>query len=194
LKVINAYWPSAGHPFLHGWIAQPAGDGVRFYVGVYGVDGPVTPHLQGLDGMFFVSKRHVVEKSPFDEATFDGFDGYDMDFSFAAHLAGFNVGTTAEIALIHASGGSFGAAWQRYAQRFDHKYRDRLSSTLPSPKWSFARMLVASRSDRARFPDRYTHFHDAAPARHIPAVRALTFARSLSQSPDCPRRQGVWGR
>ena len=126
---------------------------MRFYVGVFGVDGPVTPHLQGLDGMFFASKRHVVENSPFDETTFDGFDGYDMDFSFAAHLAGFNVGTTAEIALIHASGGSFGAAWQRYAQRFDHKYRDRLSPAQPSPKWSFARTLVASREAIVRdFP------------------------------------------
>ncbi len=143
--MISAYWPNAGHPFLHGWIAQPAEDGERFYVGVFGVDGLVTPHLQGLDGMFFVARRHVVEQSPFDEATFDGFDVYDMDFSFAAHLAGFNVGTTAEIALIHASGGNFGDAWQRYAQRFDHKYRDQLPRAQPPANWSFARRLVASR-------------------------------------------------
>jgi GT2 family glycosyltransferase len=152
-KVISAYWPNAGHPYLHGWITQPAGDGTGFYVGVFGVDGLVTPHLQALDGMFFAARRHVVEKSPFDEATFDGFDGYDMDFSFAAYLAGFNVGTTAEVALIHASGGDFGEAWQRYALRFDHKYRNHLPPARPPPKWSFGRALVSSREALVReFP------------------------------------------
>src|SRR5713226_954151 len=95
-------------------------------VGVFGVDGANSSHLQGLDGMFFVAKRCVVESVPFDEATFDGFHGYDVDFSFAAHLAGFRVGTTAEIAVIHASGGKFGDAWQRYAERFASKYRTRV--------------------------------------------------------------------
>ena len=152
-KVVSAYWPNAGHPFLHGWISQPADDGKRFYVGVFGVDGPVSQHLQGLDGMFFVAGRHVVEKTPFDEATFDGFDGYDIDFSFAAHLAGFKIGTTAEIALIHGSGGKFDDEWKRYAQRFDDKYRGRLPSSQPPPKWSFARTLVGSREAIVRdFP------------------------------------------
>lgn len=152
-KVISAFWPDAGHPFLHGWITQPADDGKHFYVGVFGVDGPLTQHLQGLDGMFFVARRHVVESAPFDAATFDGFDGYDIDFSFAAHLAGFNVGTTAEIALIHASGGNFGEAWQRYAQRFEDKYHDRLPAAPPAPNWSFSRRLVDSREAIVReFP------------------------------------------
>src|ERR1700682_5475383 len=26
-KVLSGYWPAAGHPFLHGWLAQPAPDG-----------------------------------------------------------------------------------------------------------------------------------------------------------------------
>lgn len=34
--------------------------------------------------MFFVAKRAVVESVPFDEDTFDGFHGYDLDFSLAA--------------------------------------------------------------------------------------------------------------
>ena len=44
----------------------------------------MTAGLQGLDGMFFVAKRAVVESVPFDEDTFDGFHGYDLDFSLAA--------------------------------------------------------------------------------------------------------------
>jgi GT2 family glycosyltransferase len=148
-KVLSGYWPAAGHPFLHGWLAQPAPVGQdgsqRFYVGVFGVDGALTAGLQGLDGMFFVARRAVVEAVPFDEHTFDGFHGYDLDFSFAAHLAGFSVGTSAEIAVIHSSGGSFGEAWQRYANRFAEKHRDRLPHEVFPAKWSFARTLVESR-------------------------------------------------
>ncbi len=152
-KVLSGYWPAAGHPFLHGWIAQPAPDGQPgvepaargFLIGVFGVDGPVTAGVQGLDGMFFGARRAVIESIPFDEQTFDGFHGYDLDFSFAAHLAGFSVGTSAEIALIHASGGKFGDAWQRYANRFAEKYRSRLPAEVFPAKWSFARTRVESR-------------------------------------------------
>jgi GT2 family glycosyltransferase len=138
-------------------MAQPAPGGQRgeqrFYVGVFGVDGPLTAGLQGLDGMFFVAKRAVVEAVPFDEETFDGFHGYDLDFSFAAHLAGFSVGTSAEIAVIHASGGTFGEDWKRYANRFAEKHRDRLPAEAFPAKWSFARMPVASKDAIVReFP------------------------------------------
>ena len=136
---------------LSGYCGQPGEQ--RFYVGVFGVDGPLTAGLQGLDGMFFVAKRAVVEAVPFDEETFDGFHGYDLDFSFAAHLAGFSVGTSAEIALIHASGGTFGEDWQRYANRFAEKHRDRLPAEAFPAKWSFARMPVASKEAIVReFP------------------------------------------
>jgi hypothetical protein len=152
-KVLSGYWPAAGHPFLHGWLAQPSPDGQRFYVGVFGVDGPLTAGLQGLDGMFFVAKRAVVETVRFDEETFDGFHGYDLDFSFAAYLAGFSVGTSADIAVIHASGGAFGDAWQRYANRFAEKHHDRLPAEVFPAKWSFARMLVESKDAIVReFP------------------------------------------
>ena len=152
-KVMSGYWPAAGHPFLHGWLAQPAPGGHCFYVGVFGVDGPLTKGIQGLDGMFFVAKRAVAEEVPFDEDTFDGFHGYDLDFSFAAHLAGFSVGTSAEIAVIHASGGTFGEEWQRYANRFAEKHRDRFPADAFRAKWSFARMLVESKDAIVRdFP------------------------------------------
>ena len=95
--------------------------------------------------MFFVAKRAVVESVRFDEVTFDGFHGYDLDFSFAAHLAGFSVGVSAEIAVIHGSGGTFGDAWRRYANRFVEKHRDRLPTEVFPAQWSFARRLVESR-------------------------------------------------
>ena len=52
---------------------------------IYGVDGAVSPGLQALDGMFFAARRDVLARCAFDEATFDGFHGYDIDFSFRAY-------------------------------------------------------------------------------------------------------------
>jgi hypothetical protein len=150
-KLVTAFWPQAGHPYLHGWITQPVSRTGQFAVSIFGISAPVQAGLQALDGVFFAAKRIVVERIGFDAATFDGFHGYDLDFSFAAHRAGFKVGTTAEVALIHASIGSFGETWRVYARRFAAKYG--LPGDLPQPKWSFARVLVDSKGAITRdFP------------------------------------------
>ncbi|MEO8675858.1 MAG: glycosyltransferase [Casimicrobiaceae bacterium] len=149
-KLVWAFWPAAGHPHLHGWIAHPTAEGNGCEVSVYGVDGPVTTGLQALDGVFFAAKREVVERVPFDEATFDGFHGYDVDFTFATHLAGFRVGTTAEIALVHASSGHFGPEWERYAVKLDVKYAERLTGNHEIGNWASVRRVLASRHAIAR--------------------------------------------
>lgn len=149
-KVLWAFWPAAGQPFLRGWITHPAVDGRRYEVAVFGVDGPVATGLQGLDGMFLATTRAVWSRSPFDEATFDGFHGYDIDFTYAAYRAGFRIGTSAEIAVLHASGGSFGPEWLHYAERFDAKYAGELTGTREIGNWSSVRRLLASKTDVAR--------------------------------------------
>lgn len=152
-KVVDAFWPAAGHPWLHGWMSAPEAAGGGYYVHVYGVDGAVTRGLQALDGMFLAARRAVLDAVAFDEATFDGFHVYDVDFSFAAHLAGFRVGTTAEIALIHESVGDFRTTWRDYGDRFAAKYRDRLPGAGATERWSLARVLVPSKDDIVRgFP------------------------------------------
>jgi GT2 family glycosyltransferase len=144
-KVLWALWPAAGHPHLRGWITHPSAGTKPYEVAVFGVDAAVSTDLQALDGMFFAAKRAVWARVPFDEVTFDGFHGYDIDFTYAAHLAGFHVGTTAEIAVLHASSGSFGPEWHRYAARFDAKYRDRLTGTREEGNWSSVRRLLESK-------------------------------------------------
>ena len=150
-RVVDAYWPRAGAPYLHGWMASPGPDG--YTVNVYGVDALVTPALEALDGMFFAAKPEVLERVRFDEATFDGFHGYDIDFTFRAHEAGFRVGTSAAVALIHASAGGFGAEWARYAERFAAKHRAALAGRVAARSWPMAAIKVATREDVARsFP------------------------------------------
>jgi len=150
-RLVDAYWPRAGAPHLHGWMAAPGSDG--YTVNVYAVDDAVTPGLEALDGVFFAAKRGVLDAVRFDEATFDGFHGYDVDFTFRAHATGFRVGTCAGIALIHASAGTFGAEWARYAERFAAKHRAALAGRAASRTWPLAAIKVASKEEVARsFP------------------------------------------
>ncbi len=152
-KLVEAFWPAAGHPWLHGWMSMLNRDGPGYYVHVYGVDAPVTDGLEAIDGMFFAVRRPVLATMAFDAAAFDGFHGYDVDFSYAASRAGFRVGTTAEIAVIHASGGIYGPEWERYRQRFAAKHRATLSAASPDRPWSLARVLVPTKEDIVgRFP------------------------------------------
>jgi GT2 family glycosyltransferase len=152
-KLVNAFWPAAGHPWLHGWVSVPNTSGPGYIVHIYGVDGTISTGLQALDGMFFAVRREVLAAHPFDEATFDGFHGYDVDFTFGASGAGYRVGTTAEIALIHASTGVYPPAWNVYRDRFAAKYRARLPADSAIKPWSFARILVPEREDIVRqFP------------------------------------------
>lgn len=152
-KLVSAFWPAAGHPWLHGWVSLPNRDGPGYYVHVYGVDAAITHGLEAIDGMFFAVRRPVLAKVAFDASTFDGFHGYDVDFAYAASRAGFRVGTTAEIAVIHASQGNYGPQWERYRERFDAKYRGVLAATVPARPWSLARVLVGTKEDIVRrFP------------------------------------------
>jgi hypothetical protein len=151
-RVVDAYWPRAGHPYLHGWVTMP-GPGSECTVNVYGIDGPVTAGLQGLDGLFLAAKAEVLARIPFDEVAFDGFHGYDLDFSFRAHRAGFRVGTSAELAMIHASRGAFDANWRRYAERFAARHRDALAPPTGARSWAVGVFRVPSKEEvLRRFP------------------------------------------
>jgi len=152
-RLVDAFWPAAGHPWLHGWVSMPRSDGHGYYVHIYGVDAPISAGLDAVDGMFFAVRRAVLASIAFDEETFDGFHCYDVDFCYAARRAGFRVGTSAEIAVIHASGGSYAAEWERYRARFSEKYRGVLPSTPAAHPWSLARVPVATKDDIVRrFP------------------------------------------
>ena len=66
-----------------------------------------------------------------DQETFDGWHGYDADFSFRAHLAGFRLGVACDIAISHASVGHVGQDWMKYAERFSQKHKAVLPTYRP---------------------------------------------------------------
>ena len=67
-------------------------------------------------------RREVWDAVRFDEATFDGFHGYDIDFTYRAHLAGYRLAVSMNLLLIHFSAGGYDLQWQISNLKFLHKF------------------------------------------------------------------------
>jgi GT2 family glycosyltransferase len=125
-RLVTGKWESAGDPYAFVLISAPVPDSVG-YVTVLRGGGPlVVPGIQALDGVFMAMRRKVALSIPFDEALFDHFHLYDLDFSFRAYQAGFVLAVCRDIVLIHQSIGKFDAVWNDYRRRFEDKHRAHL--------------------------------------------------------------------
>lgn len=111
----------SGHPNLRGWITHHAPIDVAWSVDVLDPRG-VAGDIASLDGVLLAARREVFAAVPFDAETFDGFHLYDVDWSYRASRAGFRLGITGELLVVHASRGVYDVAWQRYAERFCAKH------------------------------------------------------------------------
>lgn len=133
----SGHWQEAGWPHLHGMVCRPLppneGQGVN--VCIFGTSAPLIPNIQAIDGCFFAARRELCAQLPFDAATFDGFHLYDLDFSYAAHLAGHRVAVSTAIVVAHDSAGNYDREWQRHAQRFVDKYQQTLPSVPLRPRY-----------------------------------------------------------
>jgi GT2 family glycosyltransferase len=125
--VMHGSWISAGQPYVQGHVIHIDPDNREYIVNVYGAGATVVPDIQALDGLFMAMRRQVAETLKFDEAAFDGFHLYDMDFSYSAYLSGYRLAVCNDISIIHASTGNFGSSWEAYQQRFLEKFRARIT-------------------------------------------------------------------
>ena len=121
-RLVNADWGHAGLPYVHGQIIHkpPGSEGYRYFVA--GLQAPVVENIRALDGVFIGMHRNVWETVRFDEATFDGFHGYDIDFTYRAHLAGYRLAVTMDLLLIHFSTGGYDLKWQAGNLKFLRKF------------------------------------------------------------------------
>ena len=138
-------WASAGPPYIFGQIAQIHPQG-GFVVRIFGIPGRSVGQIHAIDGLFFAARRSVVENVRFDGQTFDGFHLYDLDFSYAAHLAGFRLGIVNDIPILHASWGPHDQIWTHYAVRFEAKYANRLQVNKRRP-FTFAWVHVRTKQE-----------------------------------------------
>ena len=81
----------------------------------------------------------------FDAVTFDGWHGYDTDFTFRCYLAGYRLAVCLDIRLIHFSQGTVDAAWLHYSKRFQEKHAAHLSPD--AAQWLEVRKRVGTREE-----------------------------------------------
>ncbi len=120
--LVDADWGHAGLPTVHGQILhRPRGQQDYLYF-CAGLQAPVVKNIQALDGAFIGMRREVWEAVRFDEATFDGFHLYDIDFTYRAHLAGYRLAVPMDLPLIHFSTGGYDLKWQVSNLKFLRKF------------------------------------------------------------------------
>ena len=152
---------SACWPYMHGLVAHHYPDDFREKdkAGKYRVmvldtlAEDASGLMQALDGMFIAARREVVERCSFDEERFDGFHLYDLDFTFSAYLAGFDVAVFRDITMVHytyASAPGYLDEFDRYRLRFEEKYRKEFSLATPDGR-RFVPALFDTKDEAGRF-------------------------------------------
>ena len=147
----------AGHPYLRGWIAHQAGPAAPLQAGMLHPD-PCAGNVAVLDGVLLAARRAVFQDVPFDERTFDGFHGYDVDWSARAAERRYRLCAAGDLAVVHASRGRYDATWQVYAERFCSKHAIEASEPAPPPYYE---TTLADPGQVARFFDLMIDLHAA---------------------------------
>lgn len=146
-RLTSAGWIGAGPPHIAGQVVNVAAGGSSYVVCIYGAHLRIAPGMQALDGCLFAAKKSACEAIPFDAQTFDAFHLYDLDFTFRAHLAGLRLAVCCDWHVIHASPGSFGAAWKAQAERFEKKHAGALAPRPRKGRYQFQFAEVFSKQD-----------------------------------------------
>ncbi|HET9337886.1 MAG TPA: glycosyltransferase [Casimicrobiaceae bacterium] len=126
-KLVSMNWMDAGAEYLYGAMTGPLPGG-GLSTGFFGGATREVDGIVALEGILVVARRDAAMALGWDAETFDGWHGYDTDFSFRAHLAGWRVGVVLDLAIIHASGGTYDASYIRAMARFAAKHAGRLAN------------------------------------------------------------------
>jgi Glycosyltransferase like family/Tetratricopeptide repeat len=148
-QLAGTSWIAAGWPRLHGCIVHPSQSGPGFAFDCYG-PRPCDP-IQAVDGVLIAANRRVCETIRFDEATFDGFHFYDLDFSHRAFLEGFRIAVAWDVLLLHNSVGRSDGNWQKYAQLFLAKHGNRMTLGTRSPMGTWPCIPMAEQAQAIAF-------------------------------------------
>lgn len=133
-----------GHPTIHGWVTHRIDGAGDFEPSFLSLAHPAVRGIEVLDGVFIACRRDAAVATGFDAAIFDGFHGYDIDFSLRASLAGRSVAVACDLALVHHSKGRYDAAWQRYAERLRAKFAGRLDGPVGAAHFHVVRVPTAA--------------------------------------------------
>jgi GT2 family glycosyltransferase len=148
-RLVTGKWESAGDPYAFVLISAPWEEPPGYLTVLRGGGPLVVPRIQALDGVFMAMRRNVAAAIPFDDALFDHFHLYDLDFSFRAYRAGFALAVCRDILILHQSMGKFDAVWEKYRRRFEAKHRELLPDSW-DPKVGFHASFFSTSPDEIR--------------------------------------------
>ena len=120
-RLVQPGWIAAGPPHIFGQVAHRIMHH-RVALAVYGARERVEPNIQAMDGLFLAFRREAIVRLRWDERTFTHFHCYDIDCTFRAYRAGYKLGVALDLPLLHMSGGSYDAAWEREAMLLLQKH------------------------------------------------------------------------
>jgi glycosyltransferase involved in cell wall biosynthesis len=126
-RLCGGGWYFAGHPHDYMLVVSPHPETGKPTLVIEGGGALVVPGIQALDGVFLATRATTARALRFDEAAFDHFHLYDLDFTFRAHLAGARLAVCRDLVLLHASRGSYDARWDDYRERFERKFAGQLA-------------------------------------------------------------------
>lgn len=154
-RLVGGAWYLAGHPFDFMLYIAPHPDSGKPVMIVGGGGTLVVPGAQALDGVFMATRADVARALRFDDATFDHFHLYDLDFSFRAFLAGYRLAVCRDLVLVHYSQGTYDAKWDEHRLRFERKFAGQLAAPLAHRKMPITNVpldheLIADAAERAR--------------------------------------------
>lgn len=135
-------WATAGIEYACGAVA--GGTDGDYELQLMGAPARVAGGIVALDGVFFAARRDVARFVGFDASTFDGWHGYDTDFTFRCHLSGYRIAVCLDLMLIHFSKANVDAAWLEYDARFRRKHGALLAS---GGKWLDVRKRLRTRQE-----------------------------------------------
>ena len=135
------FWAASGIRHARGIVSHRDPDG--YTVEFFGAPEEVNGGIQGMDGVFIAARREVAERIGFDEVTFDGWHGYDADFTFRCHRAGFRLAVCLDIRIVHFSRGKADESWRHYGELFERKHAHHLAHE--RGEWITVQSRVATR-------------------------------------------------
>src|SRR5262245_22626833 len=100
-RLAAARWDYSGPPHVYGQVAHvlPSAPPGTYDIIIWSAPAPMVGGMQAMDGVFLCTTRAAVEQIGFDERTFDGFHGYDIDFTYSAYLRGLRLAVCCDIPI-----------------------------------------------------------------------------------------------
>jgi len=116
-QLAHPCWSMVGRPHVHGRLGAWEPSDSSWWA-VFLSNSLAPQRVEALDGIWMACYRALAERIRWDEANFDAFDLYDVDFSFRAHLAGYRVVVCPDISILHYGAAEYDQEWTRAARRF----------------------------------------------------------------------------